>query len=605
MRRILFSLILFCGCRTYNDAVKWGDSSVGSDTAATDADGDGWSAASDCDDEDPYIHPEADEICNGIDDDCNGVVDDNALDALSWYVDSDGDGYGDESTEERSCESISGSVEAVPEGFDCDDQNPEIHPGALETDCSDPTDYNCDGSVTYDDVDGDGWSACEECDDSDAAINPDAIEVCDEVDNDCDGDIDDEDDGVDLETGSTWYADTDGDGYGTGDITITACVPPTGYLGDNTDCDDADADIHPAAIEICDGIDNDCDGDIDDEDANVDLSGGITFYADFDEDGFGDPDDSVLQCEAPSGYVTDGSDCDDADSDTWPGAEEYCDGEDNDCDGDIDEDDALDASTWYQDADGDAYGNAAETTSACEEPSGYVSDDTDCDDTDGATWPGAEEYCDGHDDDCDGDIDEDSAVDVSTWYADSDGDGYGSTSSSTTACDQPSGYAASADDCDDGDSSVYPGASEVCDGLDNDCDGTTDSTTACGCYVEYYGSDPYLFCTSSQSWDSANSTCQSLGYHLITIGDGSENSWADSTADSYSTSKWHMGFTDQWSEGNWQWADGSSVTYTNWQSGEPNGGTSESCGQLNRYHPTTTWNDEPCSQSLNFICEYN
>jgi hypothetical protein len=143
--------------------------------------------------------------------------------------------------------------------------------------------------------------------------------------------------------------------------------------------------------------------------------------------------------------------------------------------------------------------------------------------------------------------------------------------------------------------------------LDNNCDGTADSTSACSCNVRYRNNnlDPYLFCTSSRSWNSANSYCQARGYHLVSIADGSQNSWTDSTADSFTTGKWHIGFTDQWSEGTWVWSDGSSVTYTNWHSGEPNGGTNESCSQLNRFHPSTTWNDEPCGQSLPFVCEYN
>jgi hypothetical protein len=64
-----------------------------------------------------------------------------------------------------------------------------------------------------------------------------------------------------------------------------------------------------------------------------------------------------------------------------------------------------------------------------------------------------------------------------------------------------------------------------------------------------------------------------------------------------------MGFTDQWSEGTWVWSNGDATSYTNWHSGEPNGGTSESCGQINRFHPTQTWNDEPCGQTLRYVCE--
>jgi hypothetical protein len=115
-------------------------------------------------------------------------------------------------------------------------------------------------------------------------------------------------------------------------------------------------------------------------------------------------------------------------------------------------------------------------------PSGYVTSDDDCDDTDADIHPGADEYCNGTDDDCDGDTDEDDALDVSTFYADADGDGYGDAGSTTAACAAPSGYTADATDCDDADASVWPGATEVCgDGQINDCDGSlADAFGTCG-----------------------------------------------------------------------------------------------------------------------------
>ena len=114
--------------------------------------------------------------------------------------------------------------------------------------------------------------------------------------------------------------------------------------------------------------------------------------------------------------MADDSDCDDTVSTTYPGADEYCNGVDDDCDGVVDEDSAVDASPWYEDSDSDGYGNAAVVDVECYQPSGFVADDTDCDDTVSTTNPGADEYCDGVDNDCDGDIDEDSAVDATTWY---------------------------------------------------------------------------------------------------------------------------------------------------------------------------------------------
>ena len=101
-------------------------------------------------------------------------------------------------------------------------------------------------------------------------------------------------------------------------------------------------------------------------------------------------------------------------------------------------------------------------------------EEADCDDEDPEVFPGADEWCNGIDDDCDGEIDEYDAIDVAPWYPDGDGDGYGLGHGALAACEAPSGYAALSDDCDDEDATVYPGAEEICgDGVRNDCDGTT------------------------------------------------------------------------------------------------------------------------------------
>ena len=137
------------------------------------------------------------------------------------------------------------------------------------------------------------------------------------------------------------------------------------------------------------------------------------------------------------GYTVIDGDCDDSDAAVNPGASEVCDTIDNDCDGTVDEDSATDVLTWYADADSDGYGDSASTDLDCYQPTGYVADATDCDDTDANTYPGASEYCDGHDDDCDGDVDEDSALDVSTWYADTDSDFYLDIASTDIDCYHP------------------------------------------------------------------------------------------------------------------------------------------------------------------------
>ncbi len=373
----------------------------------------------DCDDADPDQYPGADEYCNGEDDDCDGLVDEaDAVDAGTWYADADGDGYGD--------------------------------PDDSVTSCSQPLDRVADDS---------------DCDDGDATVNPAADEVCDGVDNDCDGAVD-EDDAIDP---LTWYADADGDGYGDVNDTALGCTAPAGYVANRSDCDDTDAAVNPDADEQCDGIDNDCDGDVDEDDA-VDAG---TWYTDADGDGFGDGGTAVVACTAPAGTVADGTDCDDANDTVHPGADEVCDGVDNDCDGDVDEDDAIDALTWYADDDGDGFGDAGDTTLACAAPAGYVADATDCDDTNAAVNPDAQEICDGIDNDCDGDVDG-GAVGEGTWYPDGDGDGYGDDAGAVTSCTAPADHVATGGDCDDADPAVHPGAAEVCDGIDNDCDPATD-----------------------------------------------------------------------------------------------------------------------------------
>jgi hypothetical protein len=151
-----------------------------------DNDGDGFDASIDCDDNDPNTNLDAPEICDGKDNNCNGVVDEDAVDMQTFFKDEDGDGWGVESDTIEAC--------SLPEGYavkkgDCNDKASNIYPGAPE-DCSLDVDMNCDGSTGFSDQDGDGYAACDDCDDNDPSVNPGATEICDGIDNDCDGLID-------------------------------------------------------------------------------------------------------------------------------------------------------------------------------------------------------------------------------------------------------------------------------------------------------------------------------------------------------------------------------------------------------------------------------
>lgn len=162
----------------------------------------------------------------------------------------------------------------------------------------------------------------------DTACVPSA-ERCDELDNDCDGVVDNN--ATDMDT---WYEDFDGDTFGA--TPITACEKPPGTVNNAEDCDDSNPNISPGAAEICNEMDDDCDAWIDEEDPS--LSDGITLYADADGDTYGDPAAAFVTCDPLSGTANYG-DCDDSDGEIHPSAEEICDEIDNDCDGTLDADD--------------------------------------------------------------------------------------------------------------------------------------------------------------------------------------------------------------------------------------------------------------------------
>ena len=178
------------------------------------------------------------------------------------------------------------------------------------------------------DSDLDTYYSAVDCNDNNASIYPGATEICNFIDDDCDGVTDD---GIAY---LIFYTDADIDNYGDASAAgANYCTDPgAGYATTNTDCNDGDASINPGAAEVCNGIDEDCDGAADN---------GLTFivyYGDIDDDGFGDEFNTTTTCDGvPSGYVLDNTDCDDTQNTVYPGGVEVCDGLDNDCDGSLDE----------------------------------------------------------------------------------------------------------------------------------------------------------------------------------------------------------------------------------------------------------------------------
>jgi len=322
--------------------------------------------------------------------------------------DDDGDGYwvGSDCVGEQAAK------------VDCDDANSAIHTGATEI-CGNGVDEDCSGAdlscdAPCQDGDGDGYGvgatcAGADCDDTDAAVHPGATEVCGNgKDDDCTG----------GDLACPVCLDEDQDGYGTG----PDC---TGQ----TDCNDADAAIHPGATEVCgNGKDEDCvGGDLVCPSNCVDQDG----------DGYGVGTDCA------------GIDCNDGDKNVHPGATEICgNGKDDDC---MLGDEACPKQCLDKDYDG--YGEGPD----CDGP--------DCNDVDPAIHPYADEICgDSIDQDCQG-----GDLACPDECVDQDSDGYGV------------GATCPAVDCDDADKDVHPGATEVCgDGIDQDCaNGDLPCTVVC------------------------------------------------------------------------------------------------------------------------------
>jgi large repetitive protein len=524
----------------------------------TDADGDGFgdsasevescviaeglsSIGGDCNDGDAALNPVAEELCDGIDNDCDSSVDEDVL--ATWYLDEDEDGYGAPDSAVEACEAPEGYIS---EAGDCDDIESFAYPGAIEF--CDGIDNNCDGDIDeegaagtviyYTDGDGDGFgdsasaaTGCSapagtvlqggDCDDSDGFASPAMAELCDGLDNDCDDDGTGAGVDEDAEDVALYYADADGDGFGDASTESEGCSVPEGSVLQAGDCDDSSAQISPAMVELCDGLDNDCDDDGTGAGVDEDAEDVALYYADADGDGFGDASTEAFGCSVPEGSALQAGDCDDGNPEASPAMVEICDGVDNDCDDDgtgagVDED-SEDVSVYYTDSDGDGFGDAATESEGCSVPDGSVLQAGDCDDGNPEASPAMVEICDGADNDCDDDgtgagIDED-AEDVAVYYADADGDGFGDASTEATGCSVPEGSALQAGDCDDGNPEASPAMVEICDGADNDCD---DDGTGAG--VDEDAEDVYVYYVDSDGDGFGDATTEAAG---CSVPDGS------------------------------------------------------------------------------------
>ena len=315
------------------------------------------------------------------------------------------------------------------------------------------------------------------------------LEKCNGIDDNCNG-VKDEEDATGC---SYFYEDIDADTWGNSSKRKCLCAAAGFHTATRgLDCDDTNPDVKPTTPEACNGIDDNCNSQTDEEGA----SGCRSYYYDNDADSYGTDDAPRCLCVAsrPWSALRSG-DCNDAALAVNPGATETCNGIDDNCDSATDPIDSAGCSSFYYDGDSDGWGSNI-LAPKCQCGPNYttkykVQAGGDCNDVVLTINPGATEKCaDSIDNDCDGDTDEDGAVNCSTWYADNDLDGYGAGAGLCKCAPAAPYTTAVAGDCADSDFFRNPGVDEVCgDSLDNDCDARTDEEGAEGCDFWFYDND--------------------------------------------------------------------------------------------------------------------
>jgi len=334
----------------------------------------------------------------------------------------------------------------------------------------------------------DGMENTEYIKGSNSVIVGDCIpstETCDGFDNDCDGDIDEG-----LTT--RFFRDKDGDSFGDYNYYTYSCTVPIGFTTNDQDCNDNYAFINPNQAEVCDQKDNDCDGKID-EDAKT------VFYRDQDSDGYGTPDNTKLLCEAQAGYAASSTDCNDIDRDINPGETEVCDGKDNDCNNETDEDFSDETCRHVCQAN-DFYWTGGVGDLAC-------CGNNDLEDSPYAIEARASDkiYCDGRDNDCDGTIDEFFGADDCEYSClQNNGQDYNRDRVTGLRC------------CGDNEGEGYPfeETEESCDdGNDNDCDGKTDGLDPnCAQCISDFDCDDGVWCNGVERCEGGTCIKESIGF---------------------------------------------------------------------------------------------